>query len=380
MTIENKELFNLFKSLFKTGKIDSIYHGSAGMYLEGFDGGITVHLTDNKAYYRKTFYGDNKDLFVYYFSEYKTKDGYFNNKDYEPVVNDYNKRVFTMMKALFEKERFNKITVNYKEFKKAVKGVDAINKGDKTRNIVLSIHNGKFDIASWNELGSANWQLDGEYNGDGAFMISKKHLDGIKSDNATEISYGEVNGKTAMYITGDVDAVIMPLEINPVEFKEVLEYDFEIPKKPVIKQVQEFKVNGVTFDNRQEALTRLTRYNPKDIHTYLVPEYDNEHDKNAIAVYVLVNYTNRSYRLGYIPKNETSIARNYIGKIPELKIIDGDIKGARVIFEKQIETVIEKPTVKTRKLRTPRIKRENGAYTGWTYNRLGTRQIKVCNW
>jgi len=155
----------------------------------------------------------------------------------------------------------------------------------------------------------------------------------------------------------------------------------------------ELKVAGVSFGSRQEALSRLTRYNPKDIHTYLVPEYDNEYDKNAIAVYVLVDFTSCSYRLGYIPKNETSIAKNYIGKIPELKILDGDIRGARVIFDKQIETVVEKPELKlvsetvkqVRKPRTPRMKRENIdpallGWKGWTWNPKKLVWTKACNW
>jgi hypothetical protein len=136
-----------------------------------------------------------------------------------------------------------------------------------------------------------------------------------------------------------------------------------------------------------------------------VPEYDNEYDRNAIAVYVLVNNTNCSYRIGYIPKTDTSKARNYIGKIPALKILDGDILGARLVFDRDeaIETVIEKPAIvqaivepaiavepavkqimaiadKKAARRAPKVKRENGAFTGWTYNRLGTKQVKICNW
>jgi hypothetical protein len=56
-----------------------------------------------------------------------------------------------------------------------------------------------------------------------------------------------------------------------------------------------------------------------------------------------------------------------------------------VIEQKQeLKVIIEtvKPARKPAK-RAPRVKepkRENGAFTGWTYNRLGTKQIKVCNW
>lgn len=91
----------------------------------------------------------------------------------------------------------------------------------------------------------------------------------------------------------------------------------------------ETKVAGVSFYNRPEALRRLTAYDPKDIHAYLVPE-NNEHDSNAIAVYVMVNGGKGTYRLGYVPKDETAIVRAFLGKEPELKITGGDIYGAKV--------------------------------------------------
>jgi len=50
------------------------------------------------------------------------------------------------------------------------------------------------------------------------------------------LSYGEVNGEIAMYLSGDIDAVIMPLPVDPAEFLEVLEYEYEAPKKPVIEK------------------------------------------------------------------------------------------------------------------------------------------------
>jgi len=320
MTIENKPLYNLFKSLFKTGKIDLMCHGRDGMYLEGFNGGITAYVTDNKACYCKTFYGDNKDVFVYYFDAWQKKDGYTDLKEFEadyykPIVSDYNKSVFTEMKALFKNERFNKIIVDYNEFKQAVKGVDAINKGDKTRNIVLSIHNGKFDMASWNYAGSATWQLDGDYPGNGAFMISKRYLDGVKADKTLKLSYGEVNGETALYISGDVDAVIMQLPVEPTEFLEVLEYEYETPKKMFVEKP-------------------VPLYAPPTLSEIL--EAEREHPQ----------------------------------------------KSAYIDHEKELAKVLGKPVMEKpqRKRQKPRIKRENGAFTGWTYNKLGTRQTKVCNW
>jgi hypothetical protein len=92
----------------------------------------------------------------------------------------------------------------------------------------------------------------------------------------------------------------------------------------------EIKLVGVSFYSRQEALKRLTAYDPKDIHAILVPEFDNPYDANAIAVKVLVNGAKATYRLGYVPKTETGIAKAFLGKVPELTIINGDIRGAKV--------------------------------------------------
>jgi hypothetical protein len=426
MKIENKELYNLFRSLFKTGKIDGRYgDGRKGLFLEGFDGGVNAYVTDNHSVYRKTFYGDNKDVFIRYFSKWTEKDGLI---DACCAGDNYNKEIMPFMKSLFDQERFGGFTVPYKEFKKAVRGVDVINRGEKTHNIILSVHNGKFDLASRSGAGdTAAWQLDGEYTGNGAVCLDKKHLDCLKTGDRLEFSYSDFDGKTLLHAHGDIDAVVLTEKIDNAEFMDIVDYEYQKPQKPavktvtaavpaqpVVKPVQEFRVSGVTFDKRQEALQHLTAYEPKDVHTYLVPEYDNEYDKNAIAVYVLVNNSNCSYRLGYIPKTDTAIAKNYIGKIPALKILDGDILGARLVFDRDetitaVEPVIEqaqvtavepaiipvitdKPVKKTAK-RTPRPKmpevsiRERASvdpallgWKGWTWNPKKLVWTKVCNW
>ena len=65
----------------------------------------------------------------------------------------------------------------------------------------------------------------------------------------------------------------------------------------------EFKVAGVTYDNRQELIHKL------DINSsvYLRREVDNMHDINAIAV-----YNNALKQLGYVPKEYSSIIASKI--------------------------------------------------------------------
>jgi len=92
----------------------------------------------------------------------------------------------------------------------------------------------------------------------------------------------------------------------------------------------EIKVAGVSFENRQEALRRLTQYDPKNIRAFLAPEFDNQYDANAISVQVMVDGGKNVYRLGYVPKTETAVIKAFLGTVPELAVIDGDIRGARL--------------------------------------------------
>ena len=279
MIIDNKDLYNLYKSV----KID---YDNYGLYVEGFQGGVNVYVTDEKAIFRKTFTGDNKKVFISCFSDWRKKDGVTDIKDLMNGEKDH-RNMIPKMKAYLETEKFNKIMVDGKEFKQAIKAVDAINRGGRKHEIILSIHNGKFDLASWSGEDTAFWQLDGDYEGNGAIMVDRKYLDGVK---ATELSYSVYDNKTVLHIRGDLDAVIMPKRIGADDiksFSEVLEYEYKAPEK---------------------------------------------------------------------------IAETVTVKEPELKLVTS-----------------EKPWKEMVK-RALKPKKENGAFIGWTYNELGTKQVKVCNW
>ena len=91
----------------------------------------------------------------------------------------------------------------------------------------------------------------------------------------------------------------------------------------------EMAVRGVSFGTRQEALRRLAGYNPADILTFIMPEPENTADPAALAVMVMVQGGRGVYRLGYIPREMTGIARAIRGR-PALRVISGDINGARL--------------------------------------------------
>ena len=92
----------------------------------------------------------------------------------------------------------------------------------------------------------------------------------------------------------------------------------------------ELAVKGVSFGNRQEALRRLAAYDPALIRAVLVPEPDNPADPAAVAVMVGVNGGKGLYRLGYVPKEMTRAVSAIRGQLPALRILDGDIAGARI--------------------------------------------------
>jgi hypothetical protein len=89
-------------------------------------------------------------------------------------------------------------------------------------------------------------------------------------------------------------------------------------------------VRGVTVGSRQEALRRLAAYDPASMRAWIAPEPDNPYDQNAHAVWVMVNWGRGAYRLGYIPREQTGIAVALRGRMPTLRLLDGDIRGAMV--------------------------------------------------
>jgi hypothetical protein len=91
-----------------------------------------------------------------------------------------------------------------------------------------------------------------------------------------------------------------------------------------------FAVAGVTAGNRQKALAKLARYDPRKVHIFLLAEPSNKHDPSAIAVMVLPNGAKNAYKLGYIKKEKTCLAKAFLGSAPRLSIAGGDLLGARL--------------------------------------------------
>jgi len=98
------------------------------------------------------------------------------------------------------------------------------------------------------------------------------------------------------------------------------------------------KVAGTSKLNRQEALRRLTMYQPSETKFILIRESDNKYDNNAVAVYVSVKGS-RLYKIGYVEAHTASIVSAILDKGIDLKadlkaivggIVDGMMYGLRI--------------------------------------------------
>ena len=92
----------------------------------------------------------------------------------------------------------------------------------------------------------------------------------------------------------------------------------------------ELPVKGTSYGSRQEALRRLAGYAPDQVRAYLAPDQENPADSQAIAVMVGVDGGRGFYRLGYVPREQTALARAMQLPCPALRVIIGNINGARI--------------------------------------------------
>ena len=93
-----------------------------------------------------------------------------------------------------------------------------------------------------------------------------------------------------------------------------------------VKSTIETKVAGVTFENRQQALENLKKYNTEHINIILAREKENEHDNNAIAVIVSVK-DKGAYKMGYIPRTLSKMVAPLMDYGKNVKAVFKEIRG-----------------------------------------------------
>lgn len=102
------------------------------------------------------------------------------------------------------------------------------------------------------------------------------------------------------------------------------------------------KINGTSFDNRQNVLQLLCKYNPADIVVKLVRDRLNAFDSNAIAVTAAVKGKVSAVVIGYLPKAVACVIAALMDKginvsADTLSIVGGfgeqESYGARIIVK-----------------------------------------------
>ena len=99
------------------------------------------------------------------------------------------------------------------------------------------------------------------------------------------------------------------------------------------KQVFSSHVVGTTFhENAQEIIKLLKRVRPSNIILILTREPDNEHDENAVAIYVTIKGSSRKHKLGYFPMEGSELIayvldnpNEYSIKLGNIRILGGDL-------------------------------------------------------
>lgn len=69
-----------------------------------------------------------------------------------------------------------------------------------------------------------------------------------------------------------------------------------------VKNTMKVRVDGTTFENRQERLQLLKQFHQNDLTVTLEREPDNEFDNNTIQIIVHIKPISRRTVIGYLPK------------------------------------------------------------------------------
>lgn len=86
------------------------------------------------------------------------------------------------------------------------------------------------------------------------------------------------------------------------------------------------KVRGVSHDSRQKAICRMFNSNKDQYSLFIVREYNNPFDPNAISIYVHFD-TGEVDQIGYISKDLAAAYSEFIDAGRKLLILDVDIVG-----------------------------------------------------
>ena len=96
----------------------------------------------------------------------------------------------------------------------------------------------------------------------------------------------------------------------------------------IVRNGIELPLRGVMQGTRQIALGRFAAYAPEQRIVFVAPEKDNPVDNKAATVFIGIQYGRGFYTAGYLPKEYAPAAA--VLKATGIKVLDGNIKGARI--------------------------------------------------
>jgi hypothetical protein len=315
MIIENKVLYN-FSRLAKQSGHDSLY-------IEGYHGGVNLYAFDGYTLYKTSIAGDNRREFYFSCAGWTDRTG---NYDLKNAKSDgIAKKSIDNFRKGFLAVNITEFLINGKEFRQAVKMMDAINIGEKRHEIVLSFHNGYLNMASFANFEDeyAVYEEVMEVDGiEGSAFLDRKHLDGIKAKDMLKIGVAKVDNRMVFtFSNGEIEAIMAVRTIeDTARFLEAFGYEY----KPI---------QAIEAIEQPEPL-----YAPPTMQEVL------EADQETPSAFIDHKKEVAEYLDASRKKDHTEKAKRTPRKrAPKLRIL----------------------------------RKENGAFTGWTANRLGTRQTKV---
>jgi hypothetical protein len=271
MIVEEKVLL----AMSRLGKSD---RPESGLYVEGFEGGISLYAFNGYSLFRRNLFGDNTRKFTQNFPECPVKridsTGYVPSKTFtnsEKIVNS-DKKPTDMV------ERFKKILdqietphqafarVKAYDLYKAVQAVTVIQKGETQQSAVLSFHNGFLNVAAWSGKHGyspgeefAVWEeVSPAVQIEGSCLLEKTALIALRSKGEIIIDLiNQMGVQIFRFRTAEMDSAVMPLIIDEEDaeiFRAVLGYQYQPPKATGI--IEESPVVELVAPNEKKPRTK----------------------------------------------------------------------------------------------------------------------------
>jgi hypothetical protein len=268
MIIDEKALM----AMSKLGKADL---AESGLYIEGFEGGITLYAFNGYSLFRRIMVGDNTRKFIQHLTEWtmarpnkrfagkkRVSAGYVTAETFtnsEEIVNSCKKPVEMVDKFKTMLDQDKTLTeafarVNGRDFIKAVNTVTTIRRGEQRQSVVLSFHNGFLDVGTWT---GPNSYAPGEEFGvweevvpalqiEGAVRVDKAPLVAMRTSGDIIIDLvSQLDIPIFRYRNEEMDSVIIPMSMEEDEqeiFLSVMGYEYHSPRATGIPDVKAQRV------------------------------------------------------------------------------------------------------------------------------------------